>query len=53
MRHLQVHSRLYFITDYASSRGRPNLELVRLAVEGGAGLVQYREKGKTTRDMVE
>ena len=53
MAHLHLRSRLYFITDQASSRGRSDLELVGLALEGGAGLVQYREKAKTTQEMIE
>lgn len=41
---LQTRTRLFFITDSASSRGRSNEEMVRLAAAGGASIVQLREK---------
>jgi len=44
---------LYVITDARLSRGRTHLEVVRAAIQGGATVVQYREKGTTTRRMVE
>ena len=53
MRIGQLKSRLYFITDEQSSHGRSVEETVRLAIEGGVGLVQYREKSKTIRQMVD
>lgn len=36
--------RLYLITDEASSRGRPDIEIVRDAIEGGVDVVQLRSK---------
>jgi thiamine-phosphate pyrophosphorylase len=44
---------LYVITDARLSRGRTHLDVVRDAILGGATVVQYREKGATTRRMVE
>jgi thiamine-phosphate pyrophosphorylase len=44
---------LYVITDARLSRGRSHLEVVRAAIEGGATMVQYREKEGTTRQLVE
>ena len=44
---------LYVITDARLSRGRTHLDVVRAAIQGGATVVQYREKGATTRLMVE
>lgn len=44
---------LYIITDARLSRGRSHLEIVRAAIQGGATVVQYREKEATTRRMVE
>jgi thiamine-phosphate pyrophosphorylase len=48
-----LRSRLYFITP-SDLAGRDGLmELVRAVVEAGAGMVQYRAKGATTRVMIE
>jgi thiamine-phosphate pyrophosphorylase len=44
---------LYLVTDASLSRGRSVLEVVDAAISGGATIVQYREKGATTRAMVE
>ena len=44
---------LYVITDAWLSRGRTHLDIVRAAIQGGATVVQYREKEATTRRMVE
>ena len=46
-------SRLYFITDSASSHGRSNEEMIRLAVAGGAGIVQLREKHMTDDQLLD
>jgi thiamine-phosphate pyrophosphorylase len=43
---------LYVITDARLSRGRPHHEVIRAAIEGGATVVQYREKEGTTRQLV-
>lgn len=44
---------LYVITDAQLARGRSHIEVVRAAIEGGASLVQYRQKEGTTRQLVE
>ncbi|MGQ9467265.1 MAG: thiamine phosphate synthase [Anaerolineae bacterium] len=44
---------LYVITDAKLSRGRSHLEVIRAAIQGGATIVQYREKEGTTRQLVE
>ncbi len=44
---------LYVITDARLARGRSHLEVIRAAIEGGATIVQYREKEGTTRQLVE
>lgn len=44
---------LYIITDARLSRGRSHMDIVRAAIQGGATVVQYREKEATTRRMVE
>jgi len=44
---------LYVITDAKLSRGRSHLEVARTAIEGGASIIQFREKEMTTRQLVE
>jgi len=44
---------LYLITDAKLSRGRSHLEVAQAAIEGGASLIQFREKEMTTRELVE
>ena len=44
---------LYLVTDSSLSRGRSSLEVVDAAIRGGVTMVQYREKGATTRAMIE
>ena len=44
---------LYLVTDAGLSLGRSLGRIVEAAISGGATLVQYREKGETTRRMVE
>uniref|UniRef100_A0A832A3B7 Thiamine-phosphate synthase n=1 Tax=Desulfacinum infernum TaxID=35837 RepID=A0A832A3B7_9BACT len=44
---------LYVITDAAVIGNRPLLHVVEAALRGGAGVLQYREKKKPTRRMVE
>lgn len=45
--------RLHVITDESIQNRRSHLQLARLALEGGADAVQFREKRKaTTRDLV-
>ncbi|MDQ3854806.1 MAG: thiamine phosphate synthase [Chloroflexota bacterium] len=44
---------LYVITDPDVSRGRMHQEVVRLALEGGATVIQYRDKSATLRRMLQ
>lgn len=44
---------LYFITDSTGFEEEEFLKRVQLAIEGGATLVQLREKEKTTREYIE
>ncbi len=44
---------LYLVTDAGLSLGRSHREIVEAAIAGGATVVQYREKGASTRRMVE
>ncbi|MEN3931432.1 thiamine phosphate synthase [Microvirga sp. W0021] len=48
-----VDIRLYGIIDPQIARGRPLHELVLAAVQGGATLIQYRDKTSDTRPMIE
>ncbi|MDN5347104.1 MAG: thiamine-phosphate pyrophosphorylase [Clostridia bacterium] len=43
---------LYVITDSRLSRGRPVVEVVRQALEGGARIIQLREKEMPPRELV-
>jgi thiamine-phosphate pyrophosphorylase len=45
--------RLYAIVDPEHAGGHDLVDLARLAVQGGATLVQLRDKGSSTREMVE
>lgn len=49
----QVDWSVYVITDRAAAAGRSVLEVVHAAIEGGATVVQFREKEATTRQMIE
>jgi thiamine-phosphate pyrophosphorylase len=44
---------LYVITDRRLARGRSHLEVARSAIQGGATVVQLRDKEATTRELVE
>jgi len=44
---------LYLVTDRGLARGRSTLEIVRAAVDGGATVVQLREKDCSTREFIE
>jgi len=44
---------LYLVTDRGLARGRTTLEIVSPAVDGGASVVQLREKECSTRDFIE
>ena len=43
---------LYLVTDRGLARGRSTLEIVSAAVQGGATVVQLREKDCSTRDFI-
>jgi thiamine-phosphate pyrophosphorylase len=43
---------LYLVTDRGLSRGRPTLDIVRAAVQGGVTCVQLREKTGSTREFI-
>jgi len=43
---------LYVITDAGLSKGRSHAEVLREAIAGGASVVQLRDKGLTTRELV-
>jgi thiamine-phosphate pyrophosphorylase len=43
---------LYVITDTTLSSGRSHEEVARLAIEGGADVVQLRDKGCSVRELV-
>jgi len=45
--------RVYLVTDTQALRGRPLLDVVLQAVQGGVTCVQLREKHASTRDFVE
>ena len=47
---IKLDFNLYVITD--PSFGKSHLEIMREAVKGGAGIIQYREKVKGKREMV-
>jgi len=44
---------LYLVTDRGMARDRSTLEIVRAAVNGGATVVQLREKNCSTREFIE
>jgi thiamine-phosphate pyrophosphorylase len=44
---------LYLVTDRGLARGRSNFEIVKAAVDGGAPVVQLREKDCSTREFIE
>lgn len=45
--------KLYLVTDSALSLGRSTEEVVKRAIDGGVTAVQYREKSKSARAMVQ
>jgi thiamine-phosphate pyrophosphorylase len=49
----QIDWSLYLLTDHRVAGGRSLLEIVRAAIQGGATVVQFREKDASTRAMVE
>jgi thiamine-phosphate pyrophosphorylase len=52
MAHRPIDYSLYFVTDRGLSRGRPTLDIVRAAVQGGVSCVQLREKTGSTREFI-
>ncbi len=45
--------RLYVITDEPLSRGRNHFQIAQAAIEGGANVIQYRDKTASSRKMYE
>jgi len=43
---------LYVVTDKSLSKGRSNPEIARMALEGGADVIQLRMKGATREEML-
>ena len=43
---------LYLVTDRDLSRGRPLIDVVRAAIQGGVTCVQLREKTCSTREFL-
>ncbi|MEJ2223154.1 MAG: thiamine phosphate synthase, partial [Desulfobacterales bacterium] len=52
MKTKSVDYSLYLVTDRGLSRERSTLEIVTAAVNGGATVVQLREKHCSTRDFI-
>jgi thiamine-phosphate pyrophosphorylase len=50
---MRVDLRLYALVDPERAAGRPLADLARLLAEGGATLIQLRDKGADTRAMVD
>jgi len=48
---VKVDYSLYLVTDRSQSLGRSNLEVIQAAVEGGATLVQFREKQASAKEF--
>ena len=46
-------SALYLVAGRAQARGRPYLDVVAAALEGGVDVLQMREKGGTRKDLLE
>ncbi|MBI5166898.1 MAG: thiamine phosphate synthase [candidate division NC10 bacterium] len=44
---------LYVITDSRLFQGRSHIEIARAAIAGGATAIQFREKGMSTRQMID
>jgi len=44
---------LYVITDGHLFQGRSHIEIARAAISGGATAIQFREKGMSTRQMID
>ena len=53
MKTVYIDYSLYLVTDRGLARGRTTLEIVSAAVDGGASVVQLREKDCSTRDFIE
>ncbi|MDD4599915.1 Thiamine-phosphate synthase [bioreactor metagenome] len=48
-----IQADLYGITDATHSRGRATLEIVKMMIEAGIGIIQYREKDKHQGEKLE
>lgn len=52
MPHSPIDFALMVITDRRLSLGRPQLDVIRAAIAGGATIVQLRDKDGSTREMI-
>jgi thiamine-phosphate pyrophosphorylase len=50
---LRARLTFHVLTDRNWSRGRSTLEVARAAIEGGATVIQLRDKGANTREIIE
>ncbi len=53
MAHLNVNHSLHVLTDEELSRGRDTIDVVRAAIQGGATVIQLRDKNASTRHLIE
>ena len=53
MKFQNIDYSLYLVTDRSLARGRSTFEIVKAAVDGGATVVQLREKDCSTREFIE
>ena len=53
IRKLASDFHLYVLTDHGLSRGRPNVEVVKEAIAGGADAIQLRDKGYTAKRLIQ
>jgi thiamine-phosphate pyrophosphorylase len=53
MKFKNIDYSLYLVTDRGLARGRSTFEIVKAAVDGGATVVQLREKDCSTREFIE
>jgi thiamine-phosphate pyrophosphorylase len=44
---------LHILTDKRLAKGRPHLDVVREAIEGGAPVIQFRDKEANTRQLID
>src|SRR5579862_1652696 len=52
-RHSAMLSRLHILTDTVIQSRYSHVDLAKIAIAGGANVIQYREKSASTREMIE